>query len=604
MKIRISSTNISSFAGDILPLWLISDEDIRHADISWSVNGDAAHIRTYEKEEEAFATEGKLFGFTHGVLVTLDRPGNAEVVADFRGERFVCRVLVREARHTESGRMNYYTADLHNHTTMIHRHDELHMRSGDFQSDYVKFIKESDDIDLSVISDHADVIDQWEFFRGFVDTEEAKLMNTVILPGAESEITFIEADCYGQNHKNSGEIVTLCADNFAATKTYAEFLERMSSSPYLIATLAHPQVLGYDRNGIWNFCLEKHRDDGFRDVVKLVEMGDARVEERDDDLINEFIYSVALDNGYRVSTTCSSDKHEAPWGKAASCGKTIVMAPEKSKEAFIDALRSGRCYCSDSGNIKLYCEVNGKAIPCDIPPCNSYRFHIEVDYFEKDESSVPVKCELISDYGKCIKALEGVDFSSFDFEIENSTARWFYLRFEDAKHRKTLSPPIYCGREYDKVPFGEPKAIDKARFQATELISGTDASIIINDDPLTAFETDRGTAEILIDMKEEREISAFGHYPYRLLRQNHSNTADIVASFVGEYSISLSSDGESFKTVAEGAIRVYGGEVIIRFSTQKARFVKFAVKSNVGKMIGYEKYANAGLRIGELTIFE
>ncbi len=604
MKTRISSTNISSFAGDILPLWLISDEDIRHADISWSIDGDAAHIRTYEKEEAAFNSEGRLFGFMHGVLVTLDRPGDAEVVAQFRGERFVCKVSVREARHTENGRMNYYTADLHNHTTTIHRHDELHMRSGDFQTDYIKFIKESNNIDLSVISDHADVIDQWEFFRGFVDTEEANPMNTVILPGAESEITFIEPDRYGYNHKNSGEIVTLCADNFAAVSTYAEFLQRMNTSPHLIATLAHPQVLGYDQNGIWSFCLEKHRDDGFRDAIKLVELGDARVEERDDDLINEFIYSVALDNGYRVSTTCSSDKHEAPWGKAACDGKTIVMATEKSKEAFIDALRSGRCYCSDSGNLKLYCEVNGKSIPCDLAPCNIYRFHIEVDYFENDESSVPVKCDLISDYGKRIKCLSDVDFSSFDFEIESNTARWFYLRFEDSKHRKTLSPPIYCGRDYDKAPDGDPKPIDKSRFEATELLSGIDTSVIINDDPITAFETDRGTAEILIDMKEEREISAFGHYPYRLLRQYHSNTAEIVASFVGEYALSLSSDGESFKTVSEGMIRVYGGEVIIRFPPQKARFVKFAVKSNVGKMIGYDKYANAGLRIGELTVFE
>lgn len=604
METKISSKKISSFAGDILPVWLSCDGDAVCPDVKWSVSGDAAHIRVYERKEEEFEGEARLHGFLGGVLVTLDKVGAAEITAEYEGKKFICEVEVRDAVHTESGRMSYYTADLHNHTTMIHRHDELCKRCGDFQSDYVKYLKDADDIDLSVISDHADVIDGKEFFMGFVDVCAAQPMNTVILPGAESEITLIETDRFGQSHKNAGEIVTLCADNFAPVTTHAEFFEKMSTSPHIISILAHPQVLGFDRNGIWNFCLDKHRDDGFRDMVKLVEMGDARVEDRDDDIINEFIYSVALDNGYRVSTTCSSDRHEAPWGRAACGGKTIVMAPERSKEAFIDALRSCRCYCSDSGNLKLYCEVNGRAVPCDLEPCGKYNFHVEVDYFEKDDSTVPVKCAVISDYGKCVKEISGVDFSAFDFEVESDTARWFYLRFEDSKHRKTLSPPVFCGREYDEVPMCEPSPIDKSGFEARELISDTDASLIINDDPCTAWISDKGQAELLIDMKSDRTVSALGHYPYRLLRQKDPNAAEIVASFAGEYEVSLSSDGKSFKTVAEGAVRVYGGEVIIRFEKQKARYVKFTVRSTAGKMTGYPKYANTGLRIGELTVFE
>ena len=139
--------------------------------------------------------------------------------------------------------MIYYTADLHNHTTMIHRHSELCQRNGDFQDDYVRYMKEHADIDLSVISDHADVIDAWEFFKGFATVEAAKPMETVILPGAESEITFIETDRYGESHKNSGEIVTLSADNFAAVATYEDFFTRMSTSPHIIAILAHPQTV-------------------------------------------------------------------------------------------------------------------------------------------------------------------------------------------------------------------------------------------------------------------------------------------------------------------------------------------------------------------------
>ena len=200
--------------------------------------------------------------------------------------------------------------------------------------------------------------------------------------------------------------------------------------------------------------------------------------------------------------------------------------------------------------------------------------------------------------------MEDLGFSSFDFVVESDSARWFYLRFEDIKHRKTLSPPIYCSRKYDEIPSGEPKPIDKAEFEAKELISNTDASIIINGNPCEAFETELDHAEILIDMKKTIEVCALGHYPYRLIRRKDVNAADIVATFAAEYQVMLSQDGESFTTVAEGAIRVYGGEVLIRFSPQKARYVKFKVLSNTGKLTGYPKYADLGLKIGELTVFE
>ena len=150
----------------------------------------------------------------------------------------------------------------------------------------------------------------------------------------------------------------------------------------------------------------------------------------------------------------------------------------------------------------------------------------------------------------------------------------------------------------------EPKPIDKTDFTVRELLSDTDASLIINDDPCTPWVSKEGCADLLIDMGASRNISALGHYPYRLLRQKDPNAAEIVASFAGEYEVSLSDDGSTFKTVAEGSIRVYGGEVIIRFEPQAARYVKFKVISNVGKMVGYERYSGLGLRIGELTVFE
>ena len=86
---------------------------------------------------------------------------------------------------------------------------------------------------------------------------------------------------------------------------------------------------------VWNFSLEKNNTPALRRMVKLVEVGNGG--DRKSNLINEYVYSVALDNGFRVSTCCSSDSHGPVWGYGAFPGKTVLMAPEKSREAFLDA---------------------------------------------------------------------------------------------------------------------------------------------------------------------------------------------------------------------------------------------------------------------------
>lgn len=594
METKLYKNEIKSFVGDVLPLYLLGDGDLRHADIRWRVRGEGVSIRGFEDE---------VGGFSCGVLLTLLSPGECEVVCEYGGREYTCRVSVRETRDYTGEQLNFYTADLHCHTTMIHDRARLSERVSDYQSDYVRFIKEANDIDLSVISDHSDVIDAWEFFRSFVDVLEAAPMSAVILPGSESEVSFIERDRFGLEHKNSGEIVILGSDNFASVATYEELYSRMATSPFAIGILAHPQIVGWGPHGIWNWSLDSHRDDGLSGLVKLVEVGNGCAEVESNH-INEYIYSVALDNGFCVSTACSSDKHEAPWGAEGFPGKTVVMAAEPTKEAFLDALRSGRCYASDSGNIKLSYSVNGKAAPARLELSSVYSFHVEVGYFCEDESTRPVRLSVISDYGKTVAEFYSEELSSFDFTLESDTARYFYLRLEDREHRKTLSPAVFCGREIDASPTVTPVPISKSGFRATELISGKDASAVISDSPSEPYIADGKTAEILIDMGECRRASALGHYPMRVVRGACADVRDAIASLVGEYAVSVSTDGKSFCEVASGLIRVYGGEVIIRFAPVEARFVRFSAKSTVGALSHSERFADARVAIGELTVFE
>ena len=339
-------------------------------------------------------------------------------------------------------------------------------------------------------------------------------------------------------------------------------------------------------------------------LIKLIETGDGS--NRQSNLINEFIYSVALDNGFKVSTTCSSDSHGPVWGYHRFPGKTVIMAKERSKEAFLDAICNNRIYGCESGNLKVRYSVNGRTAPVTLTPSDKSSFKVEISYFSEDESTVPVKCQLISDYGKIVKVIEGVDFTSFSFDVEAPDAGYFFLRFVDSKFRRTWSVPVWTGAPLKGTKPSSLTALGKAGFTVTEVKSGERADVIVNDLPTEPYVAGSSSPEFIIDMNRSEKISALGHYP-RVIRRSlikdwYGGTPPIIAEFPAEFEIFASKDGEHYEKCAEGIFRTFGSEEIIEFPERDARFVKLKILSNVGAFKGGE-FENADTAIGELTLF-
>lgn len=599
MIYSLSKTEIHSFEGDIIPLLLLGGKDVSSKHINWSAQGDCILMRTFTGENS---------GFTNGVLITLLREGSAQVSAEIDGMVLSCSVAIRKRRQAApNDDFHFYVGDFHDHTTTEHNHDRFAVRETGLVCDYLAQIHNDDKMDAMVITDHSDTTNRTDFFRGFVEEERFRSNGLVVFPGAESEVTKIETDRLGYGRKNSGEIVTLNCDNFSAAKTWEEFYDDMSSSPFGVCILAHPQIVGYDKNGIWNFSLEKNNTDQLKGLVKFIEIGNG-VQSYSSNTINEHIYSVALDNGFFVSTTCSSDCHGPEWGYDVFPGKTIIMAPEKSREMFLDALLNRRAYACESGNIKLLVKVNGSTAPCTVRNVSEYNFHVDLSYFCEDADSVPAKCEVISNYGNVIKVIENTDFSAFDFKVDSAEAVYFYLRFIDQKGRRTFSPPVLTGRKLRNPEMANLKAVSKEKFRALDAFDESDVGQLLNNDPMIPWYSRENHASVVIDMGEVRKISAFGHYPYRFTMEdivaNNWKAVDILKCYPHKYTVSVSIDGQHYEQVAEGQIRVFGAEEVIRFPETDARYVKFDVAETVGSRCGNKEFANAPVCLGELTVFE
>lgn len=592
---KLSKSSINSFCGDVLPLQLLAEEDLSNAPITWSVEGDAAIIRGF--------ADGYGDGFTNGVLVTLVQEGDAVICAEHEDTTYYCPVAVRPARKADPNEeMNYYIADLHIHTSHIHRHDPFVERDSEFPEDLVAELNEKKVLDCAVITDHAGVMKDRDFFRGFLAEEKIPHPNVVIFPGAEGSLTPVAPDRLGQNRKQFGEMLTLNLDNYIYGSEIDVLYRAISQNFMGFGAFVHPQVIGWDQCGVWNCAARENATKELKNLIRLVEMGTGEV--RESNISYEFVYSEVLDCGYKVAPECASDSH-AQYKPVP--GKAIIMAPGKSKELFMDAIRNCRVYATSSGLVKLKFLINGYPMAQTLPLTDTYQFHVELGLLQEEESAWPVTCQVISDYGMPVKTLDCKGLRTLDFELKSDNARYFYLRLIDSEGRKTWSAPIWTGRAFDEIEENDLIALDKAEFTAMDETTGQNAEALLDNDSTTAYTSESSAPAIVIDMKKLQKVCAVGHVAPVMIRRPLMDAgvdlAEKTAEFVSRFCISTSCDGKTWTPGTERIARMFGREEIFEFPEREARYVKFQVLSSVGLESAWPRFAQSKVSIAELTVF-
>lgn len=607
MSRNLSKEDIISYRGDIIPLHIGFDgpehDHLRSADIKWGSDSDCVSLRTFDGDDK--------MSFNNGVLLVLNKVGKANVTATLDGEKYLCTVTVREPVQANSDdALDFFIGDLHNHTTLIHNHDAFIERTSEFQYEYLNQLKDEGLMDFTAMTDHACVLNDTEFFRNFTEAEKAEPSPVIFFPGAEAEVTFRENDRFDVLHKNSGEIVIFNTNAYGNTLSWEIFYEFIKHAPEPVAIFAHPCVVGYSTKGVWNFCFHKNNNDIMKRAIRGIELINGG--KIDWNLMHEFTYSHALDSGFRVSSVASSDSHGPLWGYNYMRPKTVILAKEKSREAFLDALRHNRFYATESGNVKLRYTVNGKHAPCDLEETTSYKFHVELDYFKDDKATHPIECSVISDYGKNLLSLK--DFGdSFDFEINSDTARYFYLRFVDSNHERTWSMPVWTGRAFDEYTEPELTPIDMTGVTAVDALTGDDASGAIDGNVYEPWEARTGKASIVIDLGKECEIKALGLYPRMIVRPSKSREyekwlvwrePDFASTLPTSFEIYTSVDGNNYEKRTDGICRMFGGENIFTFEPTKAKYVRFDILSTVGHDAVPHLWGDAKCSVANITLFE
>ena len=598
----LSRESISTYRGNVLPLQLLGGEKYGQDKITWST--DNKKVVQITKFTEYYRYGGE---FTDGVLLTFLELGEAVVTARYGKKAYTCKIEVREMRHEEpSKELQYFVGDLHDHTYNKHKLAEFSLRGPELYpvNHYMKKMKDDGRMDFGAVSDHSSCLNAREFFRGFADAEHFE-DSVVFFPGSEGQVTIREKDRYGVEHMHGGEVLTFNADVAFTAHNWDIFFERMKHSPFAFCGYPHPQIIGCSVPGVWDFKHRENNSPRFTNLFRFVEMGDGS--SRSSNVINEYIYSVALDEGFRVAPTCSGDGHgPGHWGYDKFPGKTVIMAQEKSKEAFHDAILHNRMYASTTGNVKLYYTVNGAVAPATLENEGEYRFHVEVSYFRLGEPETHVKkCTVITDKGAELVTLENMG-DVFDFTVSAPDSHYFYLCLSDEKNRKTWSCPVWTGKPFVKKKEKALSPLAKDEIKVFDRVSETKLPQLVNDNPLEPWNSDQKTADLIFDLGEKREISALSHYPFWINRATQTEKGkeyDVIKRFPSKYRISVSDDKESFVPLAVGRFRIFGGEEFIRFAKTRARYLRLEILTTTGEEWGREETADATLKIGELTLW-
>lgn len=596
MTYRLSKEKISSFRGDVVPLYLSDGEGnaLYFEDVRFRAEGDAVRVRDFH--------EGSRIPFTGGALLALENAGEATVYALHEGKEYTCTVSVREMKHAADGEpLDYYFADMHNHTTLIHNGDDFAVRTKDFQDEYVAFLKNEGKMNATAITDHAGMVNHLDFFRGFVEMEKAAPMKTVIFPGAEGEVRYLETDRFGTVIRKSGELVTFNAADYCFTENWDSFRQTFAAETMPVGIFAHPQVVGYSTPGVWDHDFPARLNPEMQHLICGLEV----INSNGRDYLDEYSYSVALDAGFRLSPAADSDSHGPEWGYDYMKAKTVLMAYEESREAFVDAFRSLRFYTTESGNVRLSFTVNGKMAPAELEPADTYHCRVECSLFHEGDD-LPIAGEIISDYGETAALLTFKDGIA-EAVIKSDTARYFYLRLWDKNGMRTFSPAVFTGRAADARDLYEDLVpLSSEGFSATDLSSGEAAPAVIDGCPDNSYTTGGKTPSILIDMGEEKEIAALGYLPTRIIRSLDKpgwRADDVAVTLPTRYAVSVSNDGVAFTEAAKGISRVFGVENIIRFAPVSARYVRFDVLDTVGANSLCEAVRDVNASVGNLSVF-
>ncbi|MCU0860222.1 MAG: CehA/McbA family metallohydrolase [Thermoplasmata archaeon] len=311
---------------------------------------------------------------------------------------------------------NLYFGDLHSHTSYS---------DGEGTPDEAFDMARSSGADFLAITDHGYLLLDREWADTLVSADEHTSSDFVAMAGYEYFIPGInEINIYGTSNMPPGSderATEYCESGRMIDASVVRWTyDWIASEPGAVGQWNHPLAYGCPYCFDWyNYSYITDERDAGMGMVEAYNSYDRSAS-----------YILALDQGWHVMPTATTDTHLADW-IAGSEIRTVLLAPSLTRDDLYDAMRCGRGYGTLDSDLRISFSVNG-AVMGSVLPSSGTIFEVCVSI--EDPSGLAAdaitRAEVVSDGGEVVASMGGDGGTTLDWEVslESVDSSYYFLR--------------------------------------------------------------------------------------------------------------------------------------------------------------------------------
>src|SRR5450830_633499 len=220
--------------------------------------------------------------------------------------------------------------------------------------------------------------------------------------------------------------------------TLTAYYAQLAQYPQSISQLNHPGTTfgTFDDFGHWTAEADA--------VVDLVEVGNGEGPVHQAGYFPSYqYYQMALDKGWHVAPSNNQDNHKGNW-MFANDARTVVLAPELTRDAIFEAIRQKRVYATEDKDLRVTYYLNGAVMGSSLD--NPSTLDFSITFGDAETTDIITKVSVIANGGVVVASTNpNTNQGTWNFTMPTDPYSFYYVRIDQADTDVAVTAPVWTG---------------------------------------------------------------------------------------------------------------------------------------------------------------
>src|SRR5450830_1045337 len=179
-------------------------------------------------------------------------------------------------------------------------------------------------------------------------------------------------------------------------------------------------------------------------VVDLVEVGNGEGVVHQAGYFPSYqYYQMALDKGWHVAPSNNQDNHKGNW-MFANDARTVVLAPELTRDAIFEAIRQKRVYATEDKDLRVTYFLNGAVMGSSLD--NPSTLDFSITFGDAETTDIITKVSVIANGGVVVASTNpNTSQGTWNFTMPTDPYSFYYVRIDQADTDVAVTAPVWTG---------------------------------------------------------------------------------------------------------------------------------------------------------------